>query len=199
MRSPCSRFGFVAPPADLRSASLPLRTSTERLLLPRRGALVLFVVASFLLNPARVWPPSSLAIGVQAIADVPAGAELTISYLNDTTLFLPADHRAGGLLPYGFSCQCSRCQLPAEPLIEGVRCPACSAAVCSFQRPDGGGAGTAPGYAPPDGVYVCISPLANRGAVAPCGASPAPAILDAQVTTAFVTMQSVMAVRTHMH
>lgn len=131
---------------------------------------------------------------MQAITDVPAGAELTISYLNDTTLFLPADHRAGGLLPYGFSCQCNRCQLPAEPLIEGVRCPACSTAVCSFQRPTGG-ASAVLGYAPADGVYVCMSPLANRGAVAPCGASPAPAILDAQVTTAFVTMQSVMAVR----
>lgn len=120
---------------------------------------------------------------VRAISSIPSGSELTISYLDDVTLCLPSDHRNASLAPYGFSCVCQRCQLPAEPLIEGVRCTQCCFGVCSYRKPT----------ADSDGFYVCVAALSTCPSAEPCGATLDLSALDEKVSASYATMQLAIA------
>ena len=55
--------------------------------------------------------PNSFAV-IVAKEDIPAGDELTISYIDES---LPFDQRQEALQDYGFVCQCRLCQQQQSP------------------------------------------------------------------------------------
>ncbi|KAL1838807.1 hypothetical protein VTJ49DRAFT_2200 [Mycothermus thermophilus] len=55
--------------------------------------------------------PETLQVSIRAARDIAAGEEITISYI---PVGAPTSERAKKLSTWGFSCQCSLCQAPAE-------------------------------------------------------------------------------------
>jgi len=51
-----------------------------------------------------------------ALQDVVAGAEVTVSYLPDRVLTQEVQHRQARLVPWGFYCECEKCQADADAL-----------------------------------------------------------------------------------
>lgn len=55
----------------------------------------------------RSWKGATL-VRVEALRDIPAGEELTLSYIDENDSL---EERTGALAPYGFTCGCPKCLL----------------------------------------------------------------------------------------
>lgn len=61
----------------------------------------------------------AITLEIRTLEPVLAGAELTISYLDGTATYLPADVRQRSLAHWGFQCGCPRCACMAGPAQPG--------------------------------------------------------------------------------